>query len=100
MITFCRSYSSSLGVLVDAVSAMHGPQPTNATSGGNPLDESEDEAVFHLVFGKASSNHGGGSRPADGEDEDEETHTGSKLDSANFFSVRPGVEAIHHFSNL
>ena len=75
---------------------MDGPQPSDATSSGKPLEEAEDNAVLNFVFTEASGNHGGATRPEDGQDEDEKTHAGIKLDSANFFSVRPGVETVHH----
>ena len=53
---------------------VHGPQPANAASSGDPLEKTADESVLHGVLVEATGEHGGETRPKDGDDEDNETH--------------------------
>ena len=75
---------------------VHGPQPADAASSGEPLEKTANEGVLHGFLVEATSEHGGETRPEDGDDEDNETHSTVELDSAAGFSVRPGVKAVNH----
>ena len=76
---------------------MDGPQPTDAASSGEPLEEAVDDGFLGVLLADAASEHGGETGPDDGHDKDNETHGLVKLDGSGFLSVRPGVEAVNHF---
>ena len=77
---------------------MDGPQPTDAASSGEPLEEAVDDGFLGVLLADAAGEHGGETRPDDGDDKDNETHGTVKLNAAAFFGVRPGVEAVNHCS--
>ena len=77
---------------------MDGPQPTDAASSGEPLEEAVDDGFLGVLLADAAGEHGGETRPDDGDNKDNETHGLVELDGSGFLGVRPGVEAVNHFS--
>ena len=84
-------------ILVDAVTDVDGPDPTNNAVGSDPLEQTAEDALLDVLLGDAAGDHSSdATEREDGKNEEDEAHGFVELDGGGFLGKRPLVKAIDH----